>query len=263
MNPYFKINKIKLYNDDCMNVMKNIDNDTIQLIVTSPPYYNLKNYQDGFNKWGTYEQYLQDNKKWFKEFMRILRDGGYIAWNIQENLPNPINGERLDYPLMADIIKIAYDIGFIWERNIIWNKNTSTQNYFGSYPKAGTPIFWQLTEPIIIFRKRGKYQGDSLEREKYKLESKRWSEIVRNIWTIAPASSKQRKHDAPFPHEIPRRLIQILTVPSDIVFDPFVGSGTTLEVCQELNRYCIASEISEKYCKIIKKRIEYEQISLF
>lgn len=260
---YFSINKTKLYNEDCIKTMNRITNETIQLIVTSPPYFNLKDYEDGFNHWANYEDYIENNKEWFKEFMRILRPGGYIAWNIQENLPNPINGERLDLPLMADIIKLAYEIGFIWERNIIWNKNTSTQNYFGSYPLPGTPIFWQLTESILIFRKRGKYQGDSQERKLNSLENKRWSDIVRNIWTISPASATERQHEAPFPHEIPRRFIQILTVPSDTVYEPFAGSGTTIEVCQELGRNCIASEISEKYCNLVKRRIEYEQISLF
>ena len=263
MKPYYEINKTKLYNENCLDTMSKLKDNIVQLIVTSPPYYNLKQYEDGFSYWETYQDYINDNKSWFKEFMRILREGGYVIWNIQENIPNPIDGERLDLPLMADIIKIAYDIGFIWERNVVWNKNNSTQTYFGSYPKAGTPIFMTQTEAILIFRKRGKYQGNQEEREKYKLEKKRWFEITRNVWTIAPASAKERKHDAPFPHEIPRRFIQIMTVPSDIVYEPFAGSGTTIEVCQELNRNCIASEISEKYCKIIKRRIEYEQISLF
>ena len=255
--------KNKLYNCDCLDLMKTINDETIQLTITSPPYFNLKEYQDGFSFWETYDDYIENNKLWFNELYRITRDGGYIAWNIQKTIPNPQNGERLDYPLMADIIKIAYNLGFIWETMITWNKQNSTQIYFGSYPKPGTPIFMCNTEIILVFRKRGKYLGDNDEREKSKLSKDRWFEITKDIWEIPPAKASERKHDAPFPHEIPKRFIEIMTIPSDIVFEPFAGSGTTLEVCNELNRYCIASEISKKYYEIIKERINHKQLSLF
>lgn len=119
------------------------------------------------------------------------------------------------------------------------------------------------TEVIIVFRKRGKYAGNNEEREKHTLTKDRWFEITRNVWDIAPAKASERKHDAPFPHEIPRRFIEIMTVPSDIVFDPFSGSGTTLEVCQELGRNGIGSEISELYFDRIVERINHCQMNLF
>ena len=206
---------------------------------------------------------LKITKNGLKSYLELLVGGGYVIWNIQECIPNPVDGERLDYPLMADIIKIAYDLGFIWERNVYWNKNNSTQVYFGSYPKPGTPIFMCQTEVCIIFRKRGKYEGNNEEREQNKLDKDRWFEITRNVWDIAPAKASERKHDAPFPHELPRRFIEIMTVPSDIVFEPFAGSGTTLEVCSELNRNCIASEISVKYYKMICERINHRQENIF
>ena len=162
-----------------------------------------------------------------------------------------------------DIIKIAYDLGLIWERNIYWNKKNSTQVYFGSYPKPGTPIFMCQTEVICVFRKRGKYQGNEQERTENQLTKDRWFTITNNVWEIPPAKASERKHDAPFPHELPRRFIEIMTVPSDIVFEPFAGSGTTLEVCRELDRNCIASEISKKYYEIIKERIDHQQLKLF
>ena len=259
----FEFMKNKLYNCDCLELMKIIEDNKIQLTITSPPYFNLKEYEDNFSFWDSYDDYLETNKKWFKELYRITRQGGYVCWNIQETIPNPQNGERLDYPLMADIIKIAYDIGFIHERNIYWNKNNSTQIYFGSYPKPGTPIFMCQTEVILIFRKRGKYQGNEQEREKYKLTKERWFEITRNVWEIAPAKASEREHDAPFPHEIPKRFIEIMTIPSDYVFEPFAGSGTTLEVCLQLDRNCIASEISKKYYQKIIKRINHKQTNIF
>jgi len=248
-------NMIKIYNEDCMDTMRGIDSETIQLTMTSPPYFNLKSYADGFSKWDTYEKYIESNKEWFNELFRITKKGGYIVWNIVENIPNPIKGERLDYPLLLDILNIGTKLGLVWETNVIWNKQNSNL-YFGSYPKPGTPIFLHRNEHIIIFRKRGKYSGDKKERSDFKLEKNRWFEIVRNVWDIAPASAKKRGHDAPFPHEIPRRFIEIMTVPSDIVFEPFAGSGTVLEVCKELNRNCIGAEISKKYCDMIIDRIK-------
>lgn len=259
----FNFEKNTIYNCDCMELMRNIENDKIQLTVTSPPYFNLKEYEDGFSYWESYKDYIEDNKKWFKELYRITRPGGYVCWNIIETLPNPINGERLDYPLMADIIKIATEYGFILERNVYWDKAGPNSIYFGSYPKPGTPIFLCQTEVIMIFRKRGKYQGDEEERNNNQLTKDRWFEIVRNVWNIAPAKASEREHDAPFPFEIPRRFIEIMTVPSDYVFEPFAGSGTTLEVCQELKRNCIASEISKKYYDKIIQRINHKQTDIF
>ena len=259
----FKFLKNELFNCDCLELMKQIEPNKIQLTVTSPPYYNLKNYEDGFSFWKTYGDYLESNIKWFEELYRITRQGGYVCWNIQEAIPNPIDGERLDLPLLADIIKIATDIGFIWERNVYWNKNNSTQVYFGSYPKPGTPIFMCQTEVIIVFRKRGKCMCNNEEREKYQLSKERWFEITRNLWDIPPAKASERGHDAPFPHEIPKRFIEIMTVPSDFVFEPFAGSGTTLEVCRDLGRNCIASEISQKYFDKIVNRINHKQTTIF
>lgn len=95
----FEFNKNKLYNCDCLKLMETINDETIQLTVTSPPYYNLKQYEDGFSYWKTYQDYIESNKKWFEQLYRITRGGGYVVWNIQECIPNPVNGERLDYPL--------------------------------------------------------------------------------------------------------------------------------------------------------------------
>lgn len=88
-------------------------------------------------------------------------------------------------------------------------------------------------------------------------------EITKNLWNIPPAKASERGHDAPFPHEIPKRFVEIMTVPSDYVFEPFAGSGTTLEVCRDLDRNCIASEISQKYFNKIVNRINHKQTTIF
>lgn len=255
MNEYFKTENGLLYNCDTLELMKTLKDESIQLVVTSPPYFNLKEYGTEFNYWKTYDDYISDNKKWFAEFHRIVQPGGYVAWNIQESLPNVVNDSREELPLLIDVGKVGVDVGFIIDRIITWSKQTAAAVYFGSYPMPGVPLFMPVTEPIIIFRKKGKCQLDKEERIANKLEKDRWFEIAKNLWTIQPASAKQRGHDAPFPPEIPRRFIEIMTVPNSTVYDPFSGSGTTLEVAESLNRKWIGSEICEEYCDLCIENI--------
>ena len=243
----------KIYNCDCLELMQQMENEFIDITVTSPPYFNIKQY-DNFNFWNSYEDYLESNKNWFKELYRVTKKGGYVFWNIIENLSNVTTCGRCDLPLLADIIKIAVSCGFIWENQIIWQKNNGSQ-MFGSYPYPTTPIFKHKKESILVFRKLGKREIDTIEKEKCKLSKKRWFEIVEDIWNIATESAKRIGHPAPFPIEIPRRLIEISTVNSSIVFDPFCGSGTTACACKELGRNFITCDMSEIYCKLAQDRL--------
>lgn len=241
----------KIYNEDCLKGMKKLPENSIDLIVTSPPYLNLREY----SYWDSYEKYLNDVDMWFQEMSRILKNGGYLAWNVQENIPNPTDKAREYYPLLADSIKIGNSKNLIWENNIVWNKKNSTQNYFGSYPYPQTPIFWNMTEPICIFRKPGKRDMDMKEKKKCKLDKERWYEIVRGYWEIPAAKASKIGHSAPFPEEIPKRFIEITTTYSSIVLDPFMGSGTTAIACEKLNRNFIGFEKSQEYYYLSLKRL--------
>lgn len=260
-----KIEENKVYNCDCMELMKEMQDNYIALTVTSPPYLNLKDYGETFKGWSTYQDYLESNKQWFTELYRITMPGGYVCWNIQELIPNPTKDGRMDYPLMADIIKIATNAGFIFERQIIWDKKTSNQCYLGSYPYPITPIFKATKEGIYVFRKLGKREYTKEQKEKCKVDKKRWFEIMNDIWAIAPASATKVGHPAPFPIEIPMRFIQVMTVNDDIVFDPFSGSFTTELACVKLKRNFIGSELNKEYygkgCKKLEK--ERSQITMF
>jgi len=240
-----------IYNEDCLQGMKKLPDESIDLIVTSPPYLNLREY----SYWESYEKYLDDVKLWLKEMERILKKGGYLAWNVQENIPDPKGDYRNYHPILADSIKIGNSNGLVWENNIVWNKNNSTQNYFGSYPYPQTPIFWNMTEPISIFRKPGKRNMSMKEKEECKVDKERWYEIVKGYWEIAPAKASNIGHSAPFPEEIPKRLIEIMTTKNSIILDPFIGSGTTAVVAEKLSRKWIGFEISEKYVNLAYKRL--------
>lgn len=243
----------KVYNLNCLDLMKEMEDEFVDVTITSPPYFNIKQY-DNFNFWNTYDDYLNSNKKWFKELFRITKRGGYVFWNIIENLSNVTKEGRCDLPLLADVIKIATNVGFVWENQIIWQKNNGTQ-MFGSYPYPTTPIFKHKKESILVFRKLGKRDISREEKENCKLSKKRWFEIAEDIWNIATESATRIGHPAPFPIEIPKRLIEISTVHSSIVFDPFCGSGTTACACKDLNRNFITCDTSTQYCDLAINRL--------
>ena len=244
----------KIYNCDCLKLMQKMDANFIDIVVTSPPYFNIKKY-DEFSYWDTYEDYLKDNQKWFKELHRVIKQGGYVFWNIIENISNPTKEGRCDYPLLADIIKIATNEGFVWENQIIWKKNNGSQ-MFGSYPYPTTPIFKHKKESILVFRKKGKREIPKYQKERCKLEKKRWFEITEDVWNVATEKASKIGHPAPYPLELPLRLIEISTVHESIVFDPFCGSGTTALASLKLKRNFITCDTSKKYCELANKRIE-------
>lgn len=127
MELHYQDNFGKLYRGECLEVMRSFGDESIDLIVSSPPYFNLKEY----SSWQTYEDYLVDVLSWFREMYRILKIGRHICWNIQDNIPEPRDGGSHYYALMPDTVKIAQKVGLEWERNVIWNKQNATQIYFG------------------------------------------------------------------------------------------------------------------------------------
>ena len=249
--PEDMINQIVL--GDCLETMKRMPDGFVDLTVTSPPYLNLREY----SSWNTYDDYLKDVGKWLSELYRVTKEGRHLAWNIQDNLPEPSKGHRQYHALMPDTIKIAQQAGFEWEVNIVWNKQNSTQLMMGSYPYPPTMIYAQMTESICIFRKSGKADL-SRKSDDSKLSREEWGSMIRNVWNITPQTKSL--HSAPFPKEIPSRLIKLHSFEGDTVYDPFNGSGTTSVASQNLNRNYIGSEISKEYCEIAEERLRQETL---
>jgi len=247
--------KIDIRQGDCLDIMKGMEDESIDLIVTSPPYLNLREY----SSWGSYTEYMQDVDKWFTEMYRIVKKGGHICWNIQENIPEPTKKGRNYHPVLPDTIRLAVDKGLIWEKNVVWNKKNATQVLFGSYPYPPTPIFMDLVEYIAVFKKQGKLTFTKEQKEKAKVEKERWFEIARNVWEIAPEKAKRIGHPAPYPVELPKRFIEVMTVHDSIVLDPFLGSGTTGIAALEMGRNFIGIERDENYIKLAQKRIEKQK----
>jgi len=255
------LNLNNIYHLDCVDGMQQLDNNCIDLIITSPPYFNLRTY----SFWTTYEQHMNFIEQVFQQCVRILKPGGHICWNIQDNLPEPRDDGRHYYPLMPDTVLIGIDNGLEWERNVIWNKNTATQKMFGSYPYPPTPIFMAVTESILVFKKPGKLEYSAEQKEQSKLSSDEWFTLTRNLWTFNTEKASAVGHSAPFPIDLPMNFIKLMSCVGGVVMDPFMGSGTTALACIKMNRNFVGFEYNEEYFKLCNKRInnELSQVELF
>jgi len=249
MKPYYETKLGKLYHGDCLDILPQLDNESIDLIITSPPYFNLRDY----SFWNTYEEHLVFIKNIYSYLDIKLKKGRHIGWNIQDNIPEPTDKGREYYCLMPDTIKIATSFDLVWERNLVWHKNNATQVMFGSYPYPPNMIYSCTTESICIFRKRGKTDLSN-KTEQSKVNQKEWNIYKNNLWTFTAETKSE--HTAPFPKELPERLIKMHSFENDLVLDCFLGSGTTAVVCEDLKRRWIGIEKEEKYCELASKRID-------
>ena len=231
-------------------IMSELPDNSIHLMVTSPPYNVGKEYDEDL----TINQYLEMLKKVFKETHRVLVPGGRVAINIA-NI-----GRKPYIALHSDIIKLMENIGFFMRGEVIWDKGSSAGGScaWGSWKSASNPVLRDIHEYILIFSKdtfkrkgKNKNKKDTISRDEF-------LEYTKSIWKFNTESATRVNHPAPFPVELPRRLIQLYTFKNDIVLDPFMGSGTTALAALNSGRKFIGYEISDQYCEIARKRINEE-----
>ncbi len=257
-------NRTKVIIGDSRKMIE-IEDNSIQLVVTSPPYWSIKNYgvenQIGYGQ--TLHEYLKDLYRVWKEVYRVLEPGRRLVINIGDQFARAIiYGRYKIIPLHAEIISQCEDIGFDYMGSIVWQKKTTMNttggaNVMGSYPYPPNGMVEIDYEHILIFKKQGKSKKVSKEvKEKSKLTKEEWKEYFYGHWYFGGA--KQIDHEAMFPDELPKRLIKMFTFTGETVLDPFAGSGTTLKTAIELNRKAIGYEINEKFLDIIKKKIGME-----
>jgi modification methylase len=258
--------KSNLYLGDSRN-MSEIADGSVQLIVTSPPYYDLKSYQGAATEVqvgspDSYESYVNNLNAVWSECVRVLGPDGKLAINIMPIfLSGSENGfgRRSTKTMLTEIEKFMDSTGEMFTFALyIWDKRKIVRfSSFGSYPYPPNIFATMPYEWIVVFSKRGKRGAVSKEiKELSKLTTKEWQDwAINSIWEMNPAKAKKEGHPAPFPDELPRRLIKLYTFAGDTVLDPFMGTGTTVKVALTLGRNGTGYEVSNEYFQLAQKKV--------
>jgi len=231
-------------------IKSKITSNSIDLIVTSPPYnvgIAYSQYEDN----SSYKEYLDFSIKWFKKALSVLTDDGRMCLNIP--LDKNKGGHKSVY---ADLTFLAKKVGFQYHSTIVWNEsNISRRTAWGSFMSASAPYVIAPVEMIVLFYKK---QWKKLHKGKSDIAKQEFMDWTSGVWNFSGESKKRIGHPAPFPIELPKRCIKLFTYVDDTVLDPFIGSGTTLIACHQLKRKGIGVEIDKNYFDLAIKRIKAE-----
>ena len=239
--------------------MAELPDNSVHLMVTSPPYNVGKEYDEDF----TLQEYLSFLKRVWKEVYRVLVPGGRVCINIA-NL-----GRKPYIPLHAFVAKDMFELGFLMRGEIIWNKasSASPSTAWGSWLSPANPTLRDIHEYILVFSK-GMFSRKNMNKRKSTISRDEFLEFTKSVWTFPAVSAKEVGHPAPFPVELPYRLIQLYTYEGEVVLDPFMGSGQTAIAAIKTGRHYVGYEIEEEYVKLAERRIrefliEYKSPRLF
>jgi len=226
--------------------MDELPDYSVHLMITSPPYNVGKDYDENL----TLSEYRKFLKRVWKEVYRVLVTGGRAAINLA-NL-----GRKPYIPLHAFIIEDMLSLGFLMRGEIIWNKATSASSStaWGSWLSPANPTLRDMHEYILIFSK-GSFRRKNPD-GKSTISREEFLKLTKSVWTFPAESAKRIGHPAPFPIELPRRLIQLYTFENEVILDPFIGSGQTAIASIKTQRYFVGYEINDEYVKLSKRRIK-------
>lgn len=250
--------------------MGELNDESVHLIITSPPYWQLKDYgaedQIGFND--SYESYINNLNLVWKESFRVLHKGCRLCINIGDQFARSVYyGRYKVIPIRTEIIKFCETIGFDYMGAIIWQKVTTTNTtggatVMGSFPYPRNGILKLDYEFILIFKKNGIAPKVFKEnKELSKITTEEWNTYFQGHWNFGGA--KQDRHIAMFPEELPKRLIKMFSFVGDTILDPFLGSGTTSLAAKNLNRNSVGYEINPEFIPNIKEKLSITENKIF
>ena len=247
-------------------IMRGLPDGSVDLIITSPPYWTAVEYDGDSGGWPTYEAYLDDMQRVWNQCARVLRPNGKLCINAPiMPIPKAVieqhtrHLKNIAFDLEARILK---DTDLERYSLFVWQKQTSKM-MFGSYPQPGNIIENNTIEFINVYVKPGKPPKFSDEvKEANKLSRTEWLDLAQQVWFMYPEDVKREEgHPAPFPEKLPARLMRLYTngatenFPGEVVLDPFVGTGTTCVVAERMGRRWIGIDISERYLDYARRRL--------
>ena len=240
--PQDVVNQVHCHSSACM---RELPDCSTHLVVTSPPYNVGKEYDDDLNL----HEYTELLRRVFTECYRVLVDGGRACVNVA-NI-----GRKPYTPLNAVVARVMIEIGYLMRGEIIWNKASSAgvSCAWGSWRSPSNPVLRDVHEYILVFSKGSYARGPNANNPTIaKDEFLAWT---KSIWSFPTASARKIGHPAPFPVELPQRLINLYTFPADVVLDPFIGSGSTAIASSMTNRFWVGYDISSAYCDLTRVRV--------
>ena len=239
----------RLYCKSSVN-MDEVPNNSVHLMITSPPYNVGKEYDEDL----TLDEYLELLTSVFSEAYRKLVTGGRACINIA-NI-----GRKPYIPLHAMIIEIMLDLGYLMRGEIIWDKSTSAGGScaWGSWLSASNPVLRDYHEYILVFSKQS-YSKNKAQEKRDSIQHDDFIQWTKSVWTFPAVNAKKIGHPAPFPIELPHRLINLYSYEGDVVLDPFIGSGTTALAAVRNNRNFIGYDIKREYIELAEKRLSNQK----
>lgn len=233
--------------------MEQLPDNSVHLMITSPPYNVTKEYDDNLSL----NEYRDLLRRVWVETYRVLVNGGRACINVA-NL-----GRKPYIPLHSYIIEDMQDIGYFMRGEIIWNKGSSASSStaWGTWKSAKNPVLRDVHEYIMVFCK-GNYSRQKTDKEN-DITRDEFLAYTKSVWDFSAVSAKAIGHPAPFPVELPLRLIKLYSFVGDVILDPFLGSGTTSLAAAKANRHYVGYDLNQSYIDLADRRVKYVQEEIF
>ncbi len=242
--------KIEILNGDCVEIMKGLERESIDLVITSPPYNVGKEYESELSE----DEYYQFLLSVFVQIKRLLKDDGRFCWNVPYQMYSKEMSHEISQWYFS--VKAIYESGLKFRDNITWKQPPQSATAWGSFKSASSPWIRHETEAIIIGYKES---WKKLNKGESTITAQDFSKHSKDYWEMP--TERRNGHPAPYPFELVKRCLNLFSYKGDTILDPFIGSGTTAIVCRKLGRNCIGLETSSEYCELAENRLK--QIEVF